>query len=177
MAGKPTTQNVIRVAVLRVGVAISGPNADGTKTVAVKNVVSAFGPKNLGKVYCVKVAGDYEFPERFDMRNAESGLWLGTWVVIPVGGIAGTLWDMTTAQQTPDGSKPKPAPAIATTAVTAPSAPIQPEDTRSAEDERAAARIASPIITKSDKLIVGFGGFSAAELAAQISTRPYSRQR
>jgi hypothetical protein len=163
MAGKPTTQNVIRVTVTRMGKAISGPNADGTKTVAVRNIVSAFGPQNLGNVYCVKVAGDYEFPAKFDLRNAQSNLWLGTWEVLSVSGtgVNATLWDMTTAQQTPDGSKPGadvPATApVAPTAVTEPSAP---------------SRIAAAG-TGSRKLQVGFGGFNADEVAKQIGTRPY----
>ena len=117
--GKCTTEHDIRVTVTRSGKGQFGANADGTVNVAVKNIVSAFGPKNPGNIYCIKVPAGYEFPTAFDLRNDSSGLWLGTWEVIPGAVGNATLWDMTTVKS----ATPKPA-AI----VTAPSAaqPVRP---------------------------------------------------
>jgi hypothetical protein len=111
---RATTENVIRVNVQSGGHVIAGTNADGTVNVLIQSVVSAFGPKNLGNYYMLRVTAETSLPASFDLQNADSGIWLGTWEVRTMPGKAAKLWDTLTAK--PAAAKP----AAAATAAPAP---------------------------------------------------------
>lgn len=97
-----TTDIIVRVSTQH------GKAEAGYGVVAIVNVVSAFGAKNLHNVYTLRVPVDFDMPAdvnaddvqhgaisgRFDIRNAKSGQWLGTWVIAHIPG-KHTLWDAT----------------------------------------------------------------------------------
>ena len=126
------TKNNTTDTVIRISTGHGKARANGDDLIAIMNVVSAFGPQNQGNVYMLRVSADIRavidnagepvsdksLSAEFDIRNAKSGQWLGTWAVVDVPGNY-TLWDATDISQNTPQRAPKssqravqPAPVI-----------------------------------------------------------------
>jgi hypothetical protein len=103
MAKNNVTNNVIRITTGplsetgkrgRWGKSQAIADDNGTSVVTCVNRQSAFGPQNEGNVYTLRIRTECIPAGLFDMRNADSGLWLGTWEVVAIPGNY-MLWDAT----------------------------------------------------------------------------------